>query len=172
MASNRRKQFLFLNQSLSSGPQSQREKELQDAARRAHAARNSKSKRHLSLAESVPATSRNRRLDKAARHSIEGLQHGVLPVKPTKKLHLPIRSRTPKIKPEQSSETGSLTSTLPLGQGNHDPFDTASVFRLPPFIYGVLDHCESMPLRCPVNLLLWKLSTLQSRQLQFSPAAH
>src|ERR1700761_1328785 len=142
MASDRRKQFLFLNQTVSSGPRSQREKELQDADRRAHAARNSKSKRHASHAGGA-ASSTSRLLKKHARHPGEEVQQDDAPLeKHSKKRSLVVRSRTPEIEQarrDRPYKTDLLTLTPALGQGNHDPFDTVAVSRLPPFVFGILD---------------------------------
>ena len=145
MASARRKSFLFLNQSSNSGPRSQRERELQDADRRAHAARNSKSKRHVTLTDKVVASTRSRPSTKSIHHWAEESQQDDSPSPTiTRKRQLVVRSRTPEAKQARSPQTdttGSPTSALSLGQGNGDPFDTASVEGLPSFIYGILDHC-------------------------------
>ncbi|EXJ69144.1 uncharacterized protein A1O5_08079 [Cladophialophora psammophila CBS 110553] len=144
MASDPGREFLFLNQSLSSKPRSQREKELQDADRRAHAARNSRLKRPVPQTGDGAPSSRSRSSKKPSRRRVEAVQQdddGLVPL--VAKQNLAVRPKTPEpqhtvLPPPFSSK--SLTSTIPLGQGNHDPFDTASIGGLPPFIYDILDH--------------------------------
>jgi hypothetical protein len=144
MASNRRSQFLFLNHPFSSGPLSQREKELQDADRRAHAARHSRSQRHSPPTDNA-ASSKAVLKKRSNRHLTDRVGLDARPpVKPSRKKHLVVRPRTPKVEGESSTQVREtpLTSVLSLGQGNHDPFNTSAVSGLPPFIDGVLDHCK------------------------------
>ncbi|KIW32980.1 uncharacterized protein PV07_04486 [Cladophialophora immunda] len=144
MASDPRREFLFLNQSLSSKPRSQREKELQDADRRAHAARNSRLKRPVSEAEDAAASLRSRSSKRPNRRPVEDAQQdgddAALPVVEQKLAVRPKTLEHRQTMPEPSALARTLTSTTPLGQGNHDPFDTASISGLPPFIYDMLDH--------------------------------
>jgi hypothetical protein len=168
MAADRRKQFLFLNQSFSSGPRSQREKELQDADRRAHAARNSRSKRAVPLTDNVGLTPKSQLLKKTARQSVEEVPPDELPsAKPSRKRFLAVRSRTPKVEGHSSAlpyDADPLTTMSSIGQGNHDPFDTASVSGLPPFIYGILDYCEpTLPLS-QVNLTSHRSQASRARR--------
>ncbi|KIW66430.1 hypothetical protein PV04_05765 [Phialophora macrospora] len=145
MAADRRKQFLFLNQSFSSGPHSQREKELQDADRRAHAARHSRSKRAIPPTDNAALAPKSRLLKKTSRQSVEEVPPDDLPsAKPSRKRFLAVRSRTPTAEGHSSAlpyDAGSLAAMPSIGQGNYDPFDTASVAGLPPFIHGILDYC-------------------------------
>jgi hypothetical protein len=151
MASDGRKQqFLFLNQTFSQGPRSQREKELQDADRRAHAARHSRPRRGGAAHVLAKAAASTRRLKKSVRHHKNHITDETEPVitdssESSEEKLLVVRPRTP-ISADASSPWAHVapaaTLTLSLGQGNHDPFDTSAVSRLPPFIDGVLDHCE------------------------------
>ena len=147
MAADRQQEFLFLTQSFVSGKRSQREKELQDADRRAHAARNSRSKRPVHSADNI-ISSANRRPKKPPVHQTSESKQAVLFPESTESLkqrHLDIRPRTPTNEegsPIFTHNSDCFSSLTSLGQGNHDPFDTASVAGLPPFIDGVLDHCK------------------------------
>jgi hypothetical protein len=144
MASGAPNQFLFLHHSLSSTPSSQREKELQDADRRAHAARNSVSRRRR-----VPVTVSNHgrsRIIPTTSHlpwaDLKG-EDAQLASKHEKNRRLKEWRVTPAGANEsRASDFGLLTSTVSIGQGNHDPFDTASISGLPPFIYASLDYCK------------------------------
>ncbi|KIX93544.1 uncharacterized protein Z520_10722 [Fonsecaea multimorphosa CBS 102226] len=144
MASDPQREFLFLNQSLSSKPRSQREKELQDADRRAHAARNSRLKRPVQQAEDEATSMESRSSKRPNPRPVEDVeQDGDGPALPFVNQQLAVRPKTPEhpqtmLGPSLVPKT--LTSTILLGQGNHDPFDTASVSGLPPFIYDMLDH--------------------------------
>ncbi len=92
------------------------------------------------------SSSRNRLLKKAVHQpggEIE--QDEARPVKLLRKRHLAVRPKPPEAEEESlmpSDEAVSPIFTHSLGQGNHDPFDTASIVRLPSFVYGMLDHCK------------------------------
>ena len=149
MAPRHRKQFLFLNQSLTSSSRSQREIELQDADRRAHAARHSrhKPKRHstrsnASHSSGSPVSTRDD--DESISSDSPGPgspSHNL----PSSDRTLALRPKTPQ--PAQARlaqlDTTHLTgSTILLGQGYGDPFDTASVQGLPSFVHDMLEHCK------------------------------
>ena len=152
MASDRPKQFLFVNQSSSPGSRSQREKELQDADRRAHAARNSSTRRRVPTTVAAGAVgfkgspAKIRTWKKHHLHHSDDLDHGGTEVtKPSRHETLVLRTKTPRVGETSSPwshDDQSLLSTLSLGQGNHDPFDCAAISRLPPFVDGIMDHCK------------------------------
>ncbi|KAH0831705.1 hypothetical protein FOPE_02778 [Fonsecaea pedrosoi] len=145
MASDPRREFLFLNQSLSSTPRSQREKELQDADRRAHAARNSRLKRPVPQAEDEAVSSSRRSPKRLSRRSVDDdvqqdSDDSTLPVIRQKLAVRPKTPERPQIVHGLSLVPKSFTSTTSLGQANYDPFDTGPVSGLPPFIYDILEH--------------------------------
>ncbi|OAP59845.1 hypothetical protein AYL99_04847 [Fonsecaea erecta] len=144
MASDPQREFLFLNQSLTSQPRSQREKELQDADRRAHAARNSRLKRSAQQPEDEAASLISRSSKRSSRRPDEEVQQdGDDPALPLVKQQLAVRPRARgrrQTTAVPSLTPNTLTPRVLLGQGNHDPFDTASVSGLPPFIYDILNH--------------------------------
>lgn len=141
--------FLFINQSQTQGPRSQRERELQDAERKSHAARHAKAallikkRRTLALhayrlnherasastlSTTIPRTRLVPKLEDATDHDVSSFRSRRFPISKGSQIR-------PIVKPPSP-----LDSALFQGQSRRDPFDTASITGLPAFIDDLLDY--------------------------------
>lgn len=139
--SRKPKEFLFVDQSISSTSRSRREIELQDAARRAHAARNSRPQRPISSPDGPHSSKPSLSYRSKPHKSKNASSNPPLPAEQ----QLIVRSKL-----SGEAQSGATTVAIPrpidsiirLGQGHGDPFDTAAIAHLPGFIYDILDYCE------------------------------
>ncbi len=147
-ASRYRKEFLFVNQPLSSDSCSRKEIELQDAATRAHAARQSRPDRrafsslHFVKTKSHPD---HKRHDRNAPEIDDDTAPSPSSSRPAANLcNNRWQPQTRMIPVHQGwlNAPGPGDSTL-LGQGITDPFQTGAVQGLPGIVYDVLDYCGS-----------------------------
>jgi hypothetical protein len=144
-ASRHRKEFLFVSQSLTSDSRSRKGIKLQDAARRAHAARQPRPERrafsplHFIKTKSHPDHRRHDRkapkIDDEKAPSSNWSRPATILYNNRRQPHM----RMIPLHQPWGNPPGPADSTL-LGQGSTDPFHTGPVQVLPSIVYDILDY--------------------------------
>ena len=142
MAIARKKEILFVFE----GPKSrsQRDRELEVAAIRSHAARNARRKKQIDTRESALVVKIDETVPDPPSPTLPIQRPPKLPPIPVLLTWTPVSSRSPSEKGSQTDDTPEKWAEAPsalslLGQGRVDPFGTCFTASLPPHILRYLD---------------------------------
>jgi hypothetical protein len=145
MASSRPRQFLFVKDTFGTEPISQREKELEDASRRSHAARNSKIRQALPLRPASKVFP-NIHAQRSSYVLSEGRWQTLSSApRPTKQRQVRQRVQAKRWHDEVHNDaiadepTQSLIEISPR-YGHYDPFDAAPVTGVPAVVFDILEY--------------------------------
>jgi hypothetical protein len=145
MAPSKSRQFLFVREILGSEPLSQREKELEDASRRSHAARNSKIRQALPSRPAFSAVPHaygqhpGYVLSDGRWHPSPSVQRSTVQRQVRHRVHASRRTDEINSAATKGAPVQSLVAILPR-YGNHDPFDAAPVKGVPAMVFDILEY--------------------------------